>query len=271
MTTTTRCKATGNVAFTAVLSEYEGNEPDGPVLDMPLDNPASPQRTESEPDLQFQERRRLAIERQEKLRACRLEEAKDREAVHTATGSHYRSPFTSDGEPVDSTPQRLIGWTHTSADEEEVRRQNAREEERAARDRERATRRHDIRHQNLTNKTDVNWFWASQMDVFPGYWVTPWFGLDCFYVNICFGAVAVVLESLLGFSNKEYEPYVRYVIPARSNIYRALRRWAPTPPHYLALLYSQCERWSRGFSPVLCFQVTGVRKSNASNRPLVVV
>jgi hypothetical protein len=127
---------------------------------------------------------------------------------------------------VDSTPQRLIKWTHTSADGEAVRRQNAREEERAARDRERATRRHDIRHQNLTNKTEVNWFWASQMDVFPGYWVTPWFGLDCFYVNICSGAVAVVLESLLGFSNKEYEPYVRYVIPARSNIYRALRRWA---------------------------------------------
>jgi hypothetical protein len=206
-------------------TQQKQNEPDGPILDIPVDNPASPQRTEPEPDLQFQERRRLAIERQEKLRAHRLEEAKDREAVHTATGSHYANLFTSNGEPVGSRPQLLIGWTHTSAEEEAVRRQNVREEERAARDRARASRRHDIRSQNLANETEVTWFWASQMDIFPGYWVTPWFGLGCFHANICSGAVAIILESLLGFSNKEHEPYVRYVKPARSNVYRALRRW----------------------------------------------
>ncbi|KAH8774133.1 hypothetical protein BGZ57DRAFT_854911 [Hyaloscypha finlandica] len=43
----------------------------------------------------------------------------------------------------------------------------------------------------------------AKMDIIPGYWITPWFAKGWFYEEICFGAIAVVLEGLLGFSDKD--------------------------------------------------------------------
>jgi hypothetical protein len=52
---------------------------------------------------------------------------------------------------------------------------------------------------------EMNWFWACQIDVIPGYLATPW--TDKFSIPHCFGAVAVIIESLgvlTGYSQPVY-------------------------------------------------------------------
>ncbi|KAJ5090781.1 hypothetical protein N7532_009465 [Penicillium argentinense] len=40
----------------------------------------------------------------------------------------------------------------------------------------------------------MNWFWACQMDVMPGYMSTPW--TTKFSTPVCIGAIAVIIEAL---------------------------------------------------------------------------
>lgn len=82
------------------------------------------------------------------------------------------------------------------------KRQYKRDEERRIRLEARASNR-------MTNARrsglDITWFWVSQMDVIPGYCATPWVGQ--FSLHVATGIIAVVLEALLGFMDRDSLQY----------------------------------------------------------------
>lgn len=50
---------------------------------------------------------------------------------------------------------------------------------------------------------DINWFWACQMDVLPGYVATPW--AQRFSTQICMGAITVAIEAI-GLLTHQQQP-----------------------------------------------------------------
>lgn len=69
------------------------------------------------------------------------------------------------------------------------------------RDRERRERANNRSSRIAARHEDVTWFWVSQMDILPGFWATPWG--HGFEIDVCIGAVAVVLEALLAFTDSK--------------------------------------------------------------------
>ena len=103
-----------------------------------------------------------------------------------------------------------------SSDEDSIRRpQGEREtrQDRQNRDRAMHTRRQNFLGPETKPGPDFAWFWASQADILPGYWASPWKGHGL-YKSTCYGAVTVVIEAMTNFAKQgtnfryhSYEPY----------------------------------------------------------------
>lgn len=95
----------------------------------------------------------------------------------------------------------------TAGEQEALDRETQRKKDREARDEQRR-----IRNQKDHSATGfygkVNWFWICQSDIIPGFWATPWQSVDALDDRTCLGAVNIVLNALLGFTDGESLRYI---------------------------------------------------------------
>ncbi len=101
---------------------------------------------------------------------------------------HNEDQRERDGQPPEPTTE----------EEEAHRRETERQKLREQRDDERAER-NKARFRAVLFK-EVDLFWISQMNIFQGFWATPWAANDSMPLQSALvGAVTVILEALLGF------------------------------------------------------------------------
>ncbi len=141
-------------------------------------------------------------------------------------------PNSSDNDDEKKKPQS------TSAEEEARSREEERQRLRRQRDDERE-KRNKFRF-DAVHMTKVDPFWICQMDIFQGFWATPWHG-DIPLQSDCVGAISVILEALLGFLDETSLIYTgsssvryddRYGYPAR-----------PSPNFSSLLSFRTTARW----------------------------
>lgn len=101
----------------------------------------------------------------------------------------------------EQTRQHRISQDQKNAE----KRQYQRDEERRVRLEARARAANHPMINERRSGLDISWFWVSQMDVIPGYCATPWAGQ--FSLHVTTGIVAVVLEALLGFMDRDSLQY----------------------------------------------------------------
>jgi hypothetical protein len=116
-------------------------------------------------------------------------------------GGNSQDARKEDGEDKDEAKEKP-----TKEEQEAHERESKRERERMERETARE-KRNDTRNQ-AARLLDVDLYWMSQMDVFCGYWATPWHKspITPLYPTLT-GCVTVVLEALLGFLGSEYIVY----------------------------------------------------------------
>ena len=84
--------------------------------------------------------------------------------------------------------------------EEEAARQREEERQGLRRERDAERIRRNDAHRGTTYLYKVDMFWMCQLDIFRGYWATPWQHVDDVPMQAAdVGAVTVILETLLGF------------------------------------------------------------------------
>lgn len=75
---------------------------------------------------------------------------------------------------------------------------------------------------------EMNWFWACQIDVIPGYLATPWTAK--FSTNVCIGAITVIIEALGLLTDFSQPVYIDSAYHARGLAW--MRRGRSTFPPY---------------------------------------
>lgn len=89
----------------------------------------------------------------------------------------------------------------TQAEREALHREDKRKKEREERDRKRQERG-DAYAKNTSQFGQMNWHWLSQTDIIPGFWATPWKGLEFLDSRVCLGGIMVIIEALMGFTDQ---------------------------------------------------------------------
>lgn len=103
--------------------------------------------------------------------------------------------------------EKIKAETLTEEEQEALDREAQRKKDREARDQQRRLRNNE-RGQAAYLYGKINWFWLCQSDIMPGFWATPWRSLDALDDRTCSGAVKIVLNALLGFTNGNSLRYV---------------------------------------------------------------
>ena len=104
-------------------------------------------------------------------------------------------------------PESSKEKTITPEEQEALDREAKRKKEREERDRQRHLR-NDERNRAAATYGRINWFWLSQTDIIPGFWATPWRSFEGVDEQICLGAIKIILNALLGFTDNNSLRYV---------------------------------------------------------------
>lgn len=114
-------------------------------------------------------------------------------------------------------PESSKEKTITPEEQEALDREAKRKKEREERDRQRHLR-NDERNRAAATYGRINWFWLSQTDIIPGFWATPWRSFEGVDEQICLGAIKIILNALLGFTDNNS---LRYVMDGLEGLQRS--------------------------------------------------